>query len=226
MSVLLLSLLLWIWDNRSFNAISRGNDAKIEGERAYQNTNYFGAAAAYREVLAASLFAEPEARLNLAHSYFKLNQLQNAQELYGRLALVKNSKIAAQAQMQLGVIYATQKDTLKALNALKKSLMINADNRLAAYNYELLKKQYSGKITEPAAKKPQEQEKPAPKPTNPQEALEAQKSEEKKQILTRLEAMKMTEAQALLILDALKAAEMQYLQQQKRKTTTENKGKW
>ena len=31
-------------------------------------------------------------------------------------------------------------DTLKALNALKKSLMINPENRLAAYNYELLKK--------------------------------------------------------------------------------------
>ena len=226
MTALLLSLLLWIWDNRSFNAISRGNKAKIEGQQSYQKADYLGAAVAYREVLAVSLFAEPEARFNLAHSYFKLNQFQNAQGLYGRLALVKNPKIASQAQTQLGVIYAIEKDTLKALNALKKSLMINPENRLAAYNYELLKKQYRGSMPKTQENKPEPEEKPTPATTTPQQALEAQRSEEKKNFLNRLAAMNMTEAQALFILDALKASEIQYSQQHKRKNSADNRGKW
>ena len=64
---LLFSILLWIWDNRSFDTISRSNRAKIEAQEAYQEKDYDTALEAYQNIATSSLFAEPEARLNLAH---------------------------------------------------------------------------------------------------------------------------------------------------------------
>jgi len=225
MNILLLSFLLWLSDNRSFDNIARGNRAKVAGQLAYQNANYLEASTAYRAVLSASTFAEPEARLNLAHSYFKLNQLQNAQRYYARLANIRNAPLAARAQMQLGVIYALRKDTVSALRYFQKSLVTNPDNRLAAYNLELLKKKYRGSIPSPKPPAPQEQKNKVVAPPS-QHSLEVQKSQDRKELLTRLKNLDMNEAQALMLLDALKNTDVQYLQQQKRKTTNNNRGKW
>jgi hypothetical protein len=47
---LIFSLLLWIWDNRSFDTISRSNRAKIEGQVAYQEKNFQKALEAYQNI--------------------------------------------------------------------------------------------------------------------------------------------------------------------------------
>lgn len=228
MNILLLSFLLWITDNQSLDAISRGNRARAKGLLAYKNGYYQGANVAYREVLAASVFAEPEVRFNLAHSYFQINQLQNAQRYYARLANVRNITLASRAQMQLGVIEALCKDTLNALRFLQKSLVTNPDNRLAAYNYELLKKQYHGPIPPPNPPEPQLPKNNNIAKTPPPQGQEVEKTTEKKELLRRLQSLKMTEAQAIMVLEALKNTEIQYLQQQKRKSTNTagGSGKW
>lgn len=227
---LLFSLLLWIWDNRSFDTISRSNRAKIEGQVAYQEKDYQKALEAYQNISNSSLFAEPEARLNLAHAYFQLKQLNNARQYYIRLSKVKNNILSSRAFNQLGVIETIDKDTLVALRYFKESLRQNPDNQKAQYNYELLKKTFSGKEdvakTKPAPQKTEQT--PTPSPT-PKTAQEVQKTEEKKNLLDQLQNMKMTEAQAMMILDALKASEIQYLQQQKHRSSSSNdanKGKW
>ena len=227
MNILLLSFLLWLSDNRSFDNIARGNRARVSSQLAYQNANYLEASIAYRQVLSSSAFAEPEARLNLAHSYFKLNQLQNAQRYYEQLGKLRNASLAARAQMQLGVIYTLRKDTVSALRYFRKSLVTNPENRLAAYNLELLEKQYSGAMPSPKPPAPQAQKSKAVAPSPPpQQSAEVQKSEDKKELLARLKNLDMDEAQALMLLNALKNSEIQYLQQQKRKTTNTNRGKW
>ncbi len=226
---LLLSLLLWIWDNRSFDTISRSNRAKIEGQKAFQEKDYQKALDAYQNISNSSLFAEPEARLNLAHAYFQLNQLQKARHYYHRLSKVPNSLLSSRAYNQLGIIETLDKDTLTALSYFKESLRKNPDNQKAQYNYELLKKAFSGKESLPKLKPtPQKTEQPPPSAL-PKTAQEVQKTEEKKNLLNQLQNMKMSEAQAMMILDALKASEIQYLQQQKHRSTTpadESKGKW
>ena len=135
---LLFSLLLWIWDNRSFDTISRSNRAKIEGQQAYNEKDYQHALEAYQNVSTASLFAEPESRLNLAHTYFQLKQLRNAQKYYAKLSLVSNPFLASRALNQLGVIETMQKDTAQALLYFRQSLRINPDNDKAQYNLSLI----------------------------------------------------------------------------------------
>ncbi len=185
---------------------------------------------AYRNVSNGSVFTEPSARLNLAHTYFKLQQLQNARRYYKRLTQIDNPVLASRAYAQLGVIEAIDKDTLEALRYLKEGLRQNPDNAIARFNYELLKKSFSGREkTPPPVSAPQNVEQSAPQKTEPREGQEVQKTEEKKDLLTQLQNMKMSEAQAMMILDALKASEIQYLQQQKhrsQKSADNNKGKW
>lgn len=229
---LLLSLLLWIWDNRSFDTISRSNRAKTEGRQAYLEKDYSKALEAYQNIATASLFAEPEVRLNLAHAYFQLNQLQDARRYYTRLSKINNHLLASRAYNQLGVVEILDKDTLAALHYFKESLRQNPDNLKAQYNYELIKKTFSGKdrTAKPIPQPQKTAQSPTPVPTpSPQTAQEIQKTEEKKNLLNQLENMQMSEAQAMMILDALKVSEIQYLQQQKHRSTTPNddsKGKW
>ena len=227
---LLFSLLLWIWDNRSFDTISRSNRAKIEGQVAYQERNYPKALEAYQNISNSSLFAEPEARLNLAHAYFQLKQLNNARQYYIRLSKVRNNVLSSRAYNQLGMIETMDKDTLSALRYFKESLRQNPDNQKAQYNYELLKKTFSGKEEVAKTKPAPQKTEPTPTPSPaPKTAQEVQKTEEKKKLLNQLQNMKMSEAQAMMILDALKASEIQYLQQQKHRSSSSNdtnKGKW
>jgi tetratricopeptide (TPR) repeat protein len=227
---LLFSILLWIWDNRSFDTISRSNRAKIEAQEAYQEKDYDKALEAYQNIATSSLFAEPEARLNLAHSYFQLKQLKNAERYYLRLSKVKNSILASRAFNQLGMIKTINKDTLTALQFFRESLRQNPDNQKAQYNFELLKKRFSGKETTQTPKASPKQNESVSKPTPPKQITqEAQKTEEKKNLLNKLKNLSMSEAQAMMVLDALKASEIQYLQQQKHRSSANNddsKGKW
>lgn len=226
---LLFSLLLWIWDNRSFDTISRSNRAKIEGQQAYNEKDYQHALEAYQNVSTASLFAEPESRLNLAHTYFQLKQLRNAQKYYAKLSMVSNPFLASRALNQLGVIETMQKDTAQALFYFRQSLRLNPDNDKAQFNYELLKKRYHGKEK---ATKALTQAPPnvTPKKNEPQPQTEqvAKQTEEKKNLLNQLKNLKMSEEQAMIILESLKASEIQYLQQQRHRTTAndDTKGKW
>jgi tetratricopeptide (TPR) repeat protein len=224
MNYLLLSVLLWIWDNRSFDTITANNRAKVVAEQAYRQRNYPLAIANYQAILRSSLLIEPTIRLNLANALFKNNQLKAAQQQYRRLAVLKNSAISSQAQMQLGLIEAQQKDTAAALVSFKKALKINPDNDIARFDFELLKSQFSGKMP---ANKPHKTPEPENRVADLQTVSEQiNETEQKKDILTRLSSMKMTEAQATMILDAMETSEMQYLQQRQKKTTVLDKGRW
>jgi tetratricopeptide (TPR) repeat protein len=225
MNYLLLSILLWIWDNRSFETIEANNRAKVVAEQAYQQQNYQLAIVGYQKVLSSSLLIEPTVRLNLANALFKSNKLKEAQQQYRRLAILKNTSIASQAQMQLGLIEAQQKDTAAALISFKKSLQINPGNDIARFDFELLKSQYSS-LT-PTNKPPKINSKPQNAKTEQETAnVQMSESEQKKDLLKRLNSMKMTEAQATMILDAMQTSEIQYLQQRQKTTTNQNKGRW
>lgn len=219
-----ISILLWIWDNRSSDSILKGNRAKVEAEIAFQNKNYKDAINRYEEVVNASFFVEPEARLNLAHSYWMANDEKNAINLYKRLSKIKNQNIASESNTQLGVIFVSKKDTAAALAFFKKALVQNEYNQIARYDYELLKAKFSGIQTE-VAKQPKTQ---TIEITQSQKVeLEVQKSEEKNQLLQRLKNIKMTEKQALALLDVVNNEEVEYLLRRKLKVKkTDEKGKW
>ena len=48
MNYLILSVLLWLWDNRSFDKISQNNVARMEAMQAYEAGHYDRAAERYK----------------------------------------------------------------------------------------------------------------------------------------------------------------------------------
>ncbi len=227
MNSFLLSILLWIWDNRSFDSISKSNKAKIEAQTAYQTAHYGGAIANYENILNTSLFVEPEARLNLAHAYFQDKKYVRAKKIYHKLTRLNNKNIVSIARLQLAMIAIEEKDTLSALNYLKSALLTDEENKMARYDYEILKNRFHGQVEKPfiAAQKKQLATNIIVKPQ--MVTIQTIRTEQKKEVLQKLNTLRMTEAQALMLLDAMKTTEMKYLQNKQLKSNKkEDNGRW
>ncbi|MPR36352.1 hypothetical protein [Salmonirosea aquatica] len=218
MTYFLLNLLLWIWDNRSFDAISQANRHKTEAETAFLNKDFRQAAHLYEQITNGSLFAEPASRLYLAHSYFYLDSLDKARSQYKLLVNVQDDEVASKANTQLAVLSTMRdRDTLEALNYLKVALRQSPDNRKARYNYELLKKTFSGRASSPDTP-PVEQPAPTPAPpVAPSAQRELELAQEREEMLQNLRRLHMSEDQARSILDAMKTNEAQYIYQLRRR---------
>ncbi len=219
MTYLLLYLLLWIWDNRSFNAISQANRHKTEAERAYLDNDYSKAARLYEEIAYGSLFAEPASRLYLAHSYFKLDSFEKARSQYTLLIHVDDPEVASRANTQLAVLETfTTRDTLAALNFLMTALRLTPANEKARFDYELLKKTFSGKSPSSSDQPPPEkQAPPPPAPVAPSAQQALALAQEREDLLKSLRRLNMSEEQARSILDAMKTNETQYIYQLRRR---------
>ena len=219
MTTFLLYFMLWIWDNRSFEAITERNRAKTQAEIAYAEQNYAEAADLYRRITYGSIFSEAAARLNLAHAYYQAGKPAEARRHYRLLTRVQDQYVASEAQSQLALLalMSADKDTLEALELLKAALRQNPDNDRARFNYELLKEHFSGRIP------PTERsENPPPKEQNqtevpPDEGQSPEQVEQREQLLKQLKQLNMSEDQARAILDAMKTNEMQYIYQLRRR---------
>ena len=122
------------------NRIAKINQFKKEGNRAYMASNYQESAKKYRYLFDSLNVKEDPVILNLAHSYFNLNDTSNAINFYTVLTESKNPEYKSIAFQQLGVIEFNQKNYNLSLAHLKNSLKADPNNTQARYNYELLKK--------------------------------------------------------------------------------------
>lgn len=225
MNALLLYLLLLLWDNRTFDSITKTNERKAGAEVAYEKKQYINASKLYHQITYGSLFSDPAARLNMAHSYYQARQLKDALFHYKLLTGVTNKTIASIANSQVALIMVAQKDTATALERLKDALRLEPRNTLARSNYIILKKRFSG-IERPSSTSNErrqarnEASKNRPTPSQPElkpEGFEQEEADKREQLLKSLKAMNMSEEQARLILDAMKSNESQYIYQLRRK---------
>jgi tetratricopeptide (TPR) repeat protein len=224
MTTLILYGLLWLWDHRTFDSITKANERKVAAQKAYEEKNYKGAAALYNQIVYGSVFSEPAARLNLAHAYFQSEELDNALKQYQLLLKVDDPMIASIANSQAALIKVNNTDTAAALGHLKKALMLEPGNDVARLNYIQLKKAYSGKELLPERKNQKKhsdnqltnQPNEIPQPPLSEEQ-KVEQSAKKEQLLSSLKAMNMSEEQAKAILDAMKSNESQYIYQLRRK---------
>ena len=222
MTAFLLYLLLWIWDNRSYDAISQSNRTMAQAEQAYQDQQYDLAADLYYSITYGSIFTEPAARLNLAHAYYQAGRLDEAQRHYQLLDHIRDRQVASRANVQMAMIAVNRQDTAQALDRLVTALRQDQENLTARYNYEILKKTYSGS-TPP--RKPQPEQPPSPREETkdaqasppPQEGRSPELAEQREQLLQQLRQLRMSEEQARSILDAMKTNEMQYIYQLRRR---------
>lgn len=221
MTSLILYVLLWLTDNQNFDSITKANERKAGAEKFYQSKQYLDAAELYHQITYGSIFSEPAARLNMAHSYFFAGKYNLALQQYRLLRRVDDVRIASIASHQIALIQVNLKDTAAALASLKEALKIEPENDLARRNFIILKNKYSGLEVMPAqqaVKKQTEQlvntqTPPVNKPAN----TEVEENAKRDQLLQSLKEMNMSEDQARAILDAMKSNESQYIYQLRRK---------
>ena len=200
---------------RSLTNVSKRNALKIEAANAFFKKNYTFAAQKYEELANISYNLEPEARLNLAHSYFNINNTSKALEEYNKLVRLKNVVISTNAIIQVGVIETKNGDSSGSLELFKIALQNDNENKVARYNYELLRK----KLPQAPPKNHQSQTSES-KATN---GGKTEKTEEKRDELESTTPAKMSKEKALQILEAMKITELQYAQKRKQHSNKKEK---
>lgn len=138
--------------------IGRINDMRGEAREAYVSGDYKTAATLYRYLSDSLKVEEDEVLINLANSYFHLNDSANAVSGYQAASLSENSRIRSKAQQQLGILNHRHGKMEEALANFKAAIKADKNNVDARYNYELLKK----KLDE-EKRKQEEKEKNRPK---------------------------------------------------------------
>ncbi|GGD56249.1 hypothetical protein GCM10011514_20410 [Emticicia aquatilis] len=215
MNIWFFYIILLFLNLRSLTNVSQRNALKIEAGTAFYKKNFPLAAQKYEELANISYNLEPEARLNLAHSYFSINDTSKALEEYKKLVRLNDVVISTNAMIQVGVIETMKGDSTGALELFKIALQNDNENKVARYNYELLRK----KLPQSPPKNNQSQT----SESQSNNGGEAEKTEEKRDELDSTTPEKMSKEKALQILEAMKTTELQYAQQRKQQSNKKEK---
>jgi len=215
MNIWFFYIILLFLNLRSLTNVSKRNALKIEAADAFYKKNYTFAVQKYEELANISYNLEPEARLNLAHSYFNINNTSKALEEYNKLVRLKNVVISTNAIIQVGVIETMNGDSSGSLELFKIALQNDNENKVARYNYELLRK----KLPQAPPKKNHSQTSES-KASN---GGNTEKTEEKRDELESTTPENMSKEKALQILEAMKITELQYAQKHKQHSNKKEK---
>lgn len=216
MNTWLFYFVLMFLNLRSLTNVSRRNTLKYEATTAYDQKKYDLALQKYQTLATISFNLEPEARLNLAHTYFFVNDTTNALIEYKKLIKISDINISSSALIQMGVIEAQLGDSLEALNLFKIALKNDNQNEIARYNYELIKK-----IIPPIPPNKNQSNQNMQNQANG--GAEADKTEKKEEELDSTTPEKMSKEKALQILDAMKTTELQFSQQRNKSGSKKDK---
>ncbi|GAB3957161.1 hypothetical protein GCM10028805_49060 [Spirosoma harenae] len=211
MIYLLITAWLWLNELISRNQVSRNNQARQEAQLAYEAGQYRRALSLYAYLSQNTTTIDPAVRLNLGHTYFKLAQYAKAKLQYETLMQSDRSDLRTAAATQLGVIACLAGDSTTALTLFRQALLENADNKSARYNFELLKRYYSGKSStkNPRRKSTDPKQKQVDKP-RPSGGQEVERSDRQDEILRRFQRLNLSEEQALQLLDAMRGDDLPY----------------
>jgi tetratricopeptide (TPR) repeat protein len=188
----------------SLSSISDRNEWKVQAAIAYQNKDYKKAVEYYEKLIDASALIEPSLRLNLANSYYILNDTTHAKAEYRKLLKLNDEEIVSRALNQLGTLSAVSKDSVFALQLFKEALNSYPDNQLARFNYELIKKKLPPNPPRPPQNQQQEENKEL-------STGSPEKTDEKKDELSSLKPEDMSREKALQLLESMKSSESQYV---------------
>ncbi len=217
MNIWFFYIILLFLNLRSLTNVSQRNALKIEAGKAFYKKDYSLATKKYEELANISYNLEPEARLNLAHAYFSINDTTRALEEYKKLVRLNDVGISTSAMIQVGVIETMIGDSSGAMNLFKIALQNDNENKVARYNYELLRK----KLPQSPPNNNQNQTSETERQAN--NGGETEKSDERRDELDSTTPEKMSKEKALQLLEAMKTTELQYAQQHKQKSGKKDK---
>lgn len=136
MNSVLLILLLLIDPTK----ISEVNKAKEKAKESYARGEYKEAAAQYRTLVDSLGVREEEVSMNMAHSYYHLNDTVSARNAYLGLTNSANTSYKSVSYQQLGMLSHREGKLEEALAYFKSALKADPTNEEARYNYEMVKK--------------------------------------------------------------------------------------
>lgn len=128
--------------------ISKINNAKSEAKKAYLAGDFKKAAEKYTYLIDSVGVREDEVMMNLANSYFHLNDTARAISSFQPLTMSSNPRLKSIANQQLGVLSNRDGKFEEALNYFKQALKANPANEDARFNYEMVKKKLEEKKKE------------------------------------------------------------------------------
>lgn len=224
-------LMAWLWWTEPLtNQISRNNQARQEAERAYRAGRFDRALTLYAYLSRTTTTIDPAVRLNLGHTYFRLGQYARAKPQYEILFRSDRPDLRTVAATQLGIMACFDRDSVRALTLFRQALLENADNEPARYNFELVKKRYSGKLPpinpqqKQMARQPDIANKPRPA------GGQVERSARQDELLRRFELLNLSQEQALQLLNAMQQDDLPYaLTQSARRSGTKppaNGSRW
>ncbi len=191
-----LALLVWFGNNSALDRVSRFNLARRQAENAYALGDYKQAIVNYNYLVNSNV-ADAATYLNLGHAYFRLGQFTSAKVAYAAIRPNEPTELVERAAIQLGILACRQRDSATALTFFRAALLRNPDNEVARYDFELIKRTWSGQqIGRTNQAKPQPQ-------LQPKTGDEVVKTTRKEQVLHRLGPSGLTDEQARQLLDAL-----------------------
>ncbi len=209
MTSLIISIVLWLISQGSPDRIAERNRLKQQAEQAFLERDFARAAAFYRQLSESAIIPESGVLFNLAQAYFSLGNNQLARVQYQRLARTPDPAMAAAALSQLGVLACQSGDSTAALTFFRRSLEVSPGYETARYNYELLRKIRPVVVPPPPSRKAPKASSTPPPPVSGQSLP----TETRQDFLNRLRRYDLSEEKARMLLDAMRASEIQYLQQ-------------
>ena len=214
MTSLLISIVLWILRQGAPNQIAERNRLKIEAGRAFAEGDYALAASLYRRLSQSALLPESAVLFNEAQACFALNDTSRARALYIRLTRVDDVRTAASALSQLGVLACRSGDSTLALVYFERALRTLSTHESARYNYELLRKILPSDAS-PRQRVVGNATRRRPESAQPSASTTALPTQRRRDVLKKLEGHQLTEQKARMLLDAMRAEEIQYIQQRR-----------
>ncbi|ADB38684.1 tetratricopeptide repeat protein [Spirosoma linguale] len=208
-----LLITLWIWGSELIpvGPISQNNQMRQDAQAAYQRGQYAKALPLYIQLSRRTTTIDPAVRLNLGHTYFQLKQYASAKPQYETLLRSARPDLRTVAATQLGVMACLQRDSATALALFEQALLEDANNEPARYNFEIIKRYYSGKHPEKKQKQNTTENKPKienkPRPAGGQQV---ERSDRQDELLRRFQRLNLSEEQALLLLDAMQEDDLPY----------------
>ena len=160
--------------------IGKINTAKNKAKEHFQRGEYQMATTEYRTLIDSMGVKEDELTINLAHSYFHLNDTVQAQNTYLSLVTSLDKQLKSVSFQQLGVMANRMGKAEQALDYFRNALKANTYNEDARYNYEMLKKKLEKQ------KQQQEQEKKNNQSMKPSEFAKKLKAQADEMVSRRL----------------------------------------
>ena len=211
-------LVAWLWWMEPLtNQISRSNRARREAEQAYRAGRFDRALTLYARLSRTTTAIDPAVRLNLGHTYFQLGQYARAKPQYETLLRSNRPDLRTVAATQLGIMACFDRDSATALTLFRQALLENPDNEPARYNFELVKKRYSGKPL--PAKKQRLARRPLVVNKSRLGGGQVERSDRQDDLLRRFGQLNLSEGQAMQLLNAMQQDDLPYaLTRQARRT--------